>query len=322
MASSYKVKSGDTLSEIAKNHKTTVQKLKQLNNLKSDRLSINQTLKTPTLSSTTVKTQQAKVSSKKTTTYTIARGDTLIKIANKHGLSLAELKSLNNLKSDMIYVGNKLIVSVTTSAEPNNYNSSSNVQTASKATHIYTVKKGDTLSKIAAQTQTTVANLKSLNNLKSDMLFIGQKLKVSKSTSTQADVTVSKQEEKVTHSTSQIEKVISEAKKVIGSPYSWAGSSPEGFDCSGLIYYSFKKAGYEISRLSSSTYYDLGKKVTSPQKGDLIFFATGSSKAVISHMGIYIGNGEFIHASSSKGVEINSLSNSYFKSKFVGYKRL
>ncbi|WP_057911961.1 LysM peptidoglycan-binding domain-containing protein [Peribacillus muralis] len=323
LASTYTVKSGDTLSKIAQKHNTTVHDLKQLNHLKTDFLRINQKILTSNSDKTS---NDSSVSLKKTknTTYTIVSGDTLTRIANKHNLTLAELMKMNNLKSDRIYAGAKLIVSKSTTTTtidlPGSSKPSNPTETpANSATYI--VVKGDTLSKIAIKTKLSVAQLKAFNSLNSDFIRVGQKLRLSKSSSSSTpannDVKV-----EAPSSGSKVAKLVSEAKKMIGTPYSWAGASPSGFDCSGFIYYTFKKAGYDISRVSSSTYYDMGKKVTSPKSGDLIFFATGSSKAVVSHMGIYLGGGEFIHASSSKGVTITSTSNSYFKSRIIGYKSL
>ncbi|MCK1994478.1 LysM peptidoglycan-binding domain-containing protein [Peribacillus muralis] len=323
LASTYTVKSGDTLSKIAQKHNTTVHDLKQLNHLKTDFLRINQKILTSNSDKTS---NDSSVSLKKTknTTYTIVSGDTLTRIANKHNLTLAELMKMNNLKSDRIYAGAKLIVSKSTTTTtidlPGSSKPSNPTETpANSATYI--VVKGDTLSKIAIKTKLSVAQLKAFNSLNSDFIRVGQKLRLSKSSSSS---TPANNDDKVEapSSGSKVAKLVSEAKKMIGTPYSWAGASPSGFDCSGFIYYTFKKAGYDISRVSSSTYYDMGKKVTSPKSGDLIFFATGSSKAVVSHMGIYLGGGEFIHASSSKGVTITSTSNSYFKSRIIGYKSL
>ncbi|MFF2458025.1 LysM peptidoglycan-binding domain-containing protein [Peribacillus simplex] len=322
LAGTYTVKSGDNLSKIAQKHNTTVKDLKQLNNLKSDFLRINQKLITP---NSTTTSNASSVSVKKTnkTTYTIVSGDTLTRIANKHDLTLAELMKMNNLKSDRIYAGAKLIVSkstTTTTIDLPGSSKPSNVTQTPADSSIYIVVKGDTLSKISKETNLSVAQLKSINSLKSDLIRVGQKLKLSKSASTADNNDVGKVE--APSSGNKVAQLVSEAKKLIGTPYSWAGASPSGFDCSGFIYYTFKKAGYDVPRLSSSTYYDMGKKVTSPKTGDLIFFATGSNKSVVNHMGIYLGGGEFIHASSSKGVTISSTSNSYFKSKFIGYRSL
>ncbi|CAH0238719.1 D-gamma-glutamyl-meso-diaminopimelic acid endopeptidase CwlS [Peribacillus sp. Bi96] len=323
LASTYTVKGGDNLSKIAQKHNTTVKDLKQLNNLKSDFLKINQKLIISN-SKTTSNASSVSVKKTKNTTYTIVPGDTLTRIANKHNLTLVELMKLNNLKSDRIYAGAKLIVSKSTTTTTIDLPSSSkpsNVTQTPAHSATYVVVKGDTLSKISRKTNLTVVQLKSINSLKSDLIRVGQKLKLSKSTST-APADKNDGQVEAPSSGNKVTKVVSEAKKLIGTPYSWAGASPAGFDCSGFIYYTFKKAGYEVSRLSSSTYYDMGKKVTTPKSGDLIFFATGSNKSVVSHMGIYLGGGEFIHASTSKGVTISTTSNSYFKSKIIGYRSL
>ena len=323
-ASAYTVKKGDTLANIAKKYNLTIQTLKKLNHLNSDQLQINQKLVTS--ASSVKQAGQASVSIKQTQTktYTVVAGDTLTKIANKHNLTLAELKELNPKLSNALYAGSKLIVSNTASTTvidlPSTKKSSATKGTISS--HTYIVVKGDTLSNIAKKTNTTVSVLKAVNQLTSNTIKVGQKLKIENSISGTLTTTAATIESTTSNEDAQIDDVIAEAKQVIGTPYVWAGSSPSGFDCSGFVYYAFKQAGYEISRHSASTYYDLGTSTSSPKAGDLVFFATGSNKAVINHMGIYLGNNQFIHASSSKGVQINSVTSPYYESRLIGYKSL
>ncbi|MGM9924507.1 MAG: C40 family peptidase [Bacillus sp. (in: firmicutes)] len=108
--------------------------------------------------------------------------------------------------------------------------------------------------------------------------------------------------------------------KYIGTPYKWGGITPSGFDCSGFVNYNYKKAGISVPRTSASQ-HQTGKYVgiNGLRKGDLVFFNT-SGKGV-SHVGIHIGNNKFVHASST-GVRVDSMSNSYWKPKFVGGKRI
>ncbi len=109
------------------------------------------------------------------------------------------------------------------------------------------------------------------------------------------------------------------AKSMQGVPYVWGGTSANGVDCSGYIYHVFKKFGHNISRQSVAGYWSDLPKTSSPQPGDLIYFQN-TYKAGPSHMGIYLGGGSFIQ-SGDKGVAIASLSNSYWKSHFLGYTK-
>ncbi|MEH7107274.1 C40 family peptidase [Bacillus sp. JJ1764] len=116
-------------------------------------------------------------------------------------------------------------------------------------------------------------------------------------------------------------KAISVAKANIGVPYKWGGMSPSGFDCSGLVKYSFGKEGINLPRTAADMFYTKGYRVGSLQTGDLMFFApTKASKP--SHVAIYVGAGKMIMASSSKGVMITYTSNSYWKPKYIGAKRI
>ncbi|QAV25267.1 peptidase P60 [Neobacillus thermocopriae] len=117
-------------------------------------------------------------------------------------------------------------------------------------------------------------------------------------------------------------KLIAEAHKVIGTPYRAGGTTPKGFDCSGFVGYTYKKVGVSLPR-SSSAMYTKGRPVSLNQlaPGDLLFFKTSKHKG-ISHVAIYIGNGRMIHATSSKGVKVDSIHQSYWKQRFVGAKRL
>jgi LysM repeat protein len=109
----------------------------------------------------------------KTNTYKVNRGDTLFGIAKKYNTTVSSLKKLNNLKNDRIYTGQVLKVSGTPSTP------SKEESTVPSKTTSYKVKKGDTLYSIAKKHKTTVKTLKKLNNLKSDMIYAGQTLKVS-----------------------------------------------------------------------------------------------------------------------------------------------
>jgi cell wall-associated NlpC family hydrolase len=119
----------------------------------------------------------------------------------------------------------------------------------------------------------------------------------------------------MSYTVSKADAIITDAKKYIGVPYQWGGESPSGFDCSGFIQYVFENNGVTIARTASGQYSG-GTPVSTPQKGDLVFFETYKSGP--SHVGIYIGNGQFIHASSSHGITISSLSNTYWKPKYLG----
>ncbi|WP_404330385.1 LysM peptidoglycan-binding domain-containing protein [Mesobacillus maritimus] len=326
-ADTYTVKSGDTLSHIARNHSITVSKLKSLNGLSSDLIFPNQKLTvsktTEVQPSTPAPSAPSTTTNTGTSTYTIKSGDTLSAIASKHKVTVAKLKSWNKLTSDLIFPGQKLSVSdpakgTTTAPAPSAPQAPSTGSTApapsneTATTVYYKIKAGDTLGKIAQQHKMTVTQLKALNNLSSDLIYAGKTLKVS------GQVTISEPEKEVAASNSA-DQLIKDAKALLGTPYVWGGSSTKGFDCSGFINYVYNKSGKGLVRTSADGYFNRSYYVDKPQPGDLVFFANTYKKG-ISHVGIYLGNNEFIHAGNDK-VEISSLTNTYYKKHFESFKR-
>jgi hypothetical protein len=118
--------------------------------------------------------------------------------------------------------------------------------------------------------------------------------------------------------------IVSLARQYLGTQYVWGGTSPSGFDCSGLVQYVFNKNGISLPR---TTYNQImvGASV-SPDKlrpGDLVFFDTDASKKGPDHVGIYIGGGKFIHAPRpGEGVKISSLADSYYMNRWMGGRRI
>lgn len=116
--------------------------------------------------------------------------------------------------------------------------------------------------------------------------------------------------------------IVTEAKKYIGTPYVWGGTTTKGFDCSGYTQYVFKRCGINLPRTTTEQ-YTVGTYVAKSnlQPGDLVFLQN-TYREGISHVGIYIGDGKMIHASSSKGVVISDLSGSYYLQHYYGARRI
>ncbi len=112
------------------------------------------------------------------------------------------------------------------------------------------------------------------------------------------------------------------ARNMVGKPYLYGGNSPDGFDCSGLVHYSFQRAGVSVPRTTRSQ-LAAGLPVTERalRTGDLVFFDQEGRKS--SHVGIYIGDGRFVHApSSGKRVRIDRLEERYWQEHFVAARRI
>lgn len=160
----YIVKAGDTLYKIAENNNTTVDEIKKLNNLTSSTLQIGQLLRLPS----PLLPEE---------TYTVKSGDSLYKIANKYNTTVDELKRVNNLTTNILSIGQVLKIPTSTSKEETN-------------TINYTVKSGDSLYSIANNYNTTVDAIKNSNNLTSNLLQIGQVLKIPLESSGETTYTV------------------------------------------------------------------------------------------------------------------------------------
>lgn len=131
-----------------------------------------------------------------------------------------------------------------------------------------------------------------------------------------------KREMTVSRGDSIIRKIIRSGMAVMGTPYVFGGETPdEGFDCSGFIRYCFEKAGLDLTR-SADTQFAEGKKIpmNKLRVGDLVFFETYEEGP--SHVGIYIGDGEFLHAGSSTGVTISEMDDPYWADAYYGACRI
>ena len=181
-ADTYTVQSGDTLWGIANTHDTTVNDLKQINDLTSDTIYVGQVLKLKQQSTTQQESSQPSQSNS-SDFYTVKAGDSLWKIAMGNDLTVSHLKQMNNLTTNTIYVGQQLRIK---EGQANSQASQSNSQTnqSSQNAGTYTVKAGDTLWGIANDHDTTVNALKQNNHLNSDTIYVGQVLSLGQAAST------------------------------------------------------------------------------------------------------------------------------------------
>lgn len=154
----YIVQKGDTLYGISRSHNTSVQKIRELNNLKSDTLKIGQTL---------ILSKEEETNPNEKVTYTVQKGDSLYQIAQKYNCTVDNIARYNNLSSYNLSIGQKLVIPCSLKKED-----------GLPSYITYQVKKGDSLYSIAQKYNLSVDKLKRDNNLTSDTLSIGMKLKI------------------------------------------------------------------------------------------------------------------------------------------------
>lgn len=319
----YVVKAGDTLSGIASNFGVSVSELKKTSALKNDKINKGDVLLIPVPHDYVASSPKIPSSSATGPHYTVVTGDTLGGIAAKHKVTVSQLKANNNLTNNELYVGMKLNIpggAVVKSSAPKSVNS---------VRKTYKVKRGDTLGVIARRHGVTVSGLKQENNLRSSSIRVGQSLKIPGTSKYTHTYSASNNGHKSDVYSSQIKKspkynIIKVAKKYLGAPYKFGGNSYKtGIDCSGYVKKVFSSFNVELPRTARDIYYRSGHKVAKSEleTGDLVFFTTYAKFP--SHVGIYIGDDQFIHASSArKRVTITDLNKRYYRNRYIGAKRI
>lgn len=251
--------------------------------------------------------------------YQVRPGDSLWGIARQWNVSVEMIKTVNNLANDEIKIGQALTIPDNSSVV------SSETTTTNSFSGIYRVQGKDSLFSIASRWGVSVESIKSANGLTSDTIHPGQVLVIPNSSSRGALVrdTRKRMESLPTPSIQRLTSGnISEIiQKYLGTPYVYGGCDPSvGFDCSGFTLHVYSLLGVRLPRTSYDQ-YTVGVDVPREQlsQGDLVFFNTGGG---VSHVGIYLGEDNFAHASASRGVTIDNLNGTYWTSRYVGAKRV
>lgn len=321
----YSVKKGDTLSQIASKHNISLKVIKEVNKKTNNLLTIGEVLAIP-----------QKKHLKFVIKHNIKKGDTLVEIAKKYKISTNELKIANALTSSKIYVGQTLTIpqkiAINEKIKPI-VKKAKIKKTPLKFVFEHKVTKGESLYSIAKKYNTTIEKIKVKNGLakntifKGDILKIPQSIDISKKNKRFASIEPKKAFSlfKFFQSNSKGEKIVSLAKTKLGRKYVWGATGKKGtFDCSGFTQYLYKKEGINIPRTSRNQ-SKYGKFIARKdlEIGDLIFFDTSKTRrGYVNHVGIYIGDNKFIHASSGrKKVVITSLKKRFYSQRYKGARR-
>jgi len=281
-------------------------------------------------------------------THRVKKNESLYSLAKKYHVSLTELKSANNLVSNQVKPGDRLVI------PPRSVTADAGGTSAGSAAS-YKVRKGDTLARISRKTGVSSSELKRLNSLGRSRVKPGQILALKDSVAeadakpqlakkiqlryndlfnekdyeqslaelTEPDpnkpVELSKSLELKSDSTKMLR---STAYGFLGTRYRFGGSSRSGIDCSSFVQKVFRELEIALPRTAREQ-FEIGNEVPPGdlQKGDLIFFRTYAPYP--SHVGIYLGNNRMIHASSrDRRVVISPMNTPYYRARFIGAKRI
>lgn len=281
-------------------------------------------------------------------THIVESGESLYKIAKKYEISLEKLKELNpDIKPESIQIGDKIvIIEKKQTTKPKKQQPSEEVKTEivpinkdanlcldELGNQVHTVTKGETLYKLSKKYKVSVKDLEEMNpeivaNLPVGYEVIVKKGNVELEKNQNIVVEVPKEVEELSpENMSKAEFLIAKASQYIGTRYRGGGTTSAGFDCSGLMFSTFKNIDMTLPRSSSSMAVGAGFKIdrSQAQKGDLIFFTT-NGRGSINHVGMITEiNGDeikFIHSSVQAGVIISSTEEPYYKRRFVQINRV
>lgn len=281
------VRKSESLHTIARKYHVTVEELKSVNNLSGSRLEKGVKIIIPSHADSATVSKKVAPRPK---SYTVAKGDTLPRIAKKTGISMASIRKLNGIKGNRIKSGQVLALV----ANPSVLDDST--RTASSSPSLQLVSR-DLLNE-----KELVATLAELTDVEHDK---------------PVDLAKSMEE-----NSSGVNKLKKTAYSFLGARYVFGGNKRNALDCSSFVQQVFRKENVTLPRTAREQ-FSVGNEVMRGdlRKGDLVFFQTYANFP--SHVGIYLGNRKMIHASSrDRRVVISSMDTSYYMSRYLGARRI
>lgn len=320
LADSYTVVKNDTLWGLSKKYGVSVSDLKKANGVSGHLIYVGQKLQIPTKS-----TKTAKISTSTSTvdttsmTHTVVKGDTLWSLAKKYGVSVSTLMKANNLSSSTILIGQSLNLragmttygvngvttgSRSTAASTNTASStsttaSSQAPKAKKSTTTNTSSNSNTSTSANTQSQSTASNSSASTTTNTNTAASSANTTSSTNTAASSSQAVSQAptastSTATTTASASAGAITSYALTFLGVPYVWGGTTPSGFDCSGLVQYVYSHFGINLGRTTYTQQYAGTRiSVASAQAGDLYFWGSYGSAY---HVAIALGGGQYVMA--------------------------
>lgn len=322
LADSYTVVKNDTLWGLSKKYGVSVSDLKKANGISGHLIYVGQKLQIPTKSTKATKTAKTSTSTSTvdttSTTHTVVKGDTLWSLAKKYGVSVSTLMKANNLSSSTILIGQSLNLragmtaygvngvttgSSSTAASTNTASSTSTTASSqapkAKKSTTNTSSNSNTSTSANTQSQSTASNSSASTTTNTNTAASNANTTSSTNTAASRSQAVSQaptasNSTATTTASASASAITSYALTFLGVPYVWGGTTPSGFDCSGLVQYVYSHFGINLGRTTYTQQYAGTKiSVASAQAGDLYFWGSYGSAY---HVAIALGGGQYVMA--------------------------